>query len=960
MAKDIPIDVFDYPKPPARKASDYLGAYKGWIYSAIKLIAQDTSTIPLSLYKYNNSGQIEEVADHDALSALRIGNEYQTEQQLRAASVSYLKLIGEFAWLITRAGRRIVGIYPLRPDWIDVKPDGQGGVAYYEYRPGGSHKSIRVETENLIMHRSFNPENAYRGYGEVQAAALDIDIDEYSDRYNRNFFFNSALPSMFISTDANVDKASKRRFVEKFQSQHGGTRNAHKVAFMDGGKLNIDKVSANMQELDFQESKERLRDKILSSFLVSKANIGLTDNVNLANAQAQERRYKQLVVKPTLVSFVGFLNEFYLPLWEDTEDFFFNFEDPVPEDQETKLELYKTASQEGWVSTNEVRQDLLGLDPVEGGDVIYKPFNLQPIATVTEGIGSFVRGLFGRKGDQEEGVIAMQAPEYKKEKFNFGAPVRPKDARREKMRKLNENIQHDIKKLIVLLMKQGKVSDGKVETAITDEYRKARWKAFVEESQLYEQSMVKIVQDLSRDQQQQVVSNLTERRGLIESEKFTRPESVMFNPRTEKDRWYLKIRPFIARLINEQGNGELRDLALKQATSLDMASDLVVDFLETLGNEFVLEIQETTRDQLIETIREGIEAAESYQEIVGRVVGVYEDLRGYRAERIARTEVLRSLNFGSWVAYKQSGVVVEKEWLATMDDRVRDAHSQADGQRVGIDESFNVGGEELMYPVDPAGSATNTIHCRCTTIPITVFQREVYDVLEKNKKNRKVKKIMKAVSEKMAERELEDNIEKAKLAKAEAEKIKKRTEQVKQSVYSEAVDQIDKSIKQRTEKKLKEQEQKFLENKSLAKYEYNSIEKEISELEEMAGSKFEELKDIRGTLDSRKRAIEDEIDTMERSKRKDAEEKVREYRKRLRDSLDELDKSFKKKKKDIERLDKDIKEKESIIKKAQKKADDIISKAKGTANKYKEGALKEFKILRDRVENVIKKNNKGD
>jgi hypothetical protein len=54
-----------------------------------------------------------------------------------------------------------------------------------------------------------------------------------------------------------------------------------------------------------------------------------------------------------------------------------------------------------------------------------------------------------------------------------------------------------------------------------------------------------------------------------------------------------------------------------------------------------------------------------------------------------------------------------RTWNAMDDDRTRDAHADADGQEVGVDEAFDVGGEELMYPGDPAGSDENTLNCRC-------------------------------------------------------------------------------------------------------------------------------------------------------------------------------------------------------------------------------------------------------
>lgn len=57
---------------------------------------------------------------------------------------------------------------------------------------------------------------------------------------------------------------------------------------------------------------------------------------------------------------------------------------------------------------------------------------------------------------------------------------------------------------------------------------------------------------------------------------------------------------------------------------------------------------------------------------------------------------------------------VEKQWLTADDDRVRPAHEEADGQRVGLFEMFDVGNERLFAPRDPTGRPDNVIRCRCS------------------------------------------------------------------------------------------------------------------------------------------------------------------------------------------------------------------------------------------------------
>ena len=89
---------------------------------------------------------------------------------------------------------------------------------------------------------------------------------------------------------------------------------------------------------------------------------------------------------------------------------------------------------------------------------------------------------------------------------------------------------------------------------------------------------------------------------------------------------------------------------------------------------------------------------------------------GYNAERIVRTEVNRAYNLSNYaqsleVARETPGAL--KRWNSTGDMRTRDSHINAHGQLRPLDKPFNVKGEELQYPLDPAGSAANTINCRC-------------------------------------------------------------------------------------------------------------------------------------------------------------------------------------------------------------------------------------------------------
>lgn len=88
------------------------------------------------------------------------------------------------------------------------------------------------------------------------------------------------------------------------------------------------------------------------------------------------------------------------------------------------------------------------------------------------------------------------------------------------------------------------------------------------------------------------------------------------------------------------------------------------------------------------------------------------------AQRVVRTSTGGAYNGGTFTAGDASPRPLVKVWWSRRDQdlRVRDAHVRAHGQVQPYGEPFAVGGEFLMYPGDPAGSAENIVNCRCVVI----------------------------------------------------------------------------------------------------------------------------------------------------------------------------------------------------------------------------------------------------
>ena len=178
-----------------------------------------------------------------------------------------------------------------------------------------------------------------------------------------------------------------------------------------------------------------------------------------------------------------------------------------------------------------------------------------------------------------------------------------------------------------------------------------------------------------------------------------------------------KLDPIWDDKVEEFGQAALTEMGLDQA--FDMMNPDINKHLEDFGTTQITGyVNETTQQALRDTLSEGVEAGEGISELSKRVGEVFDAADGYRAELIARTEVLRSSNFATLEGYKQSKLVDKKEWISTPDDRVRDTHAEL-GSRppIEIDEDFEVDGLSAPAP-GQFDDASEDCNCRCTIAPV--------------------------------------------------------------------------------------------------------------------------------------------------------------------------------------------------------------------------------------------------
>lgn len=98
-----------------------------------------------------------------------------------------------------------------------------------------------------------------------------------------------------------------------------------------------------------------------------------------------------------------------------------------------------------------------------------------------------------------------------------------------------------------------------------------------------------------------------------------------------------------------------------------------------------------------------------------------------RAKLIARTETTYIANAAAkesaYESVKGLGIKLDKIWIHTQDERVRDTHWK-NPDPIRAEEKFTIGDKRMDFPGDPAGGAAECCNCRCTVAYLPSNDRE--------------------------------------------------------------------------------------------------------------------------------------------------------------------------------------------------------------------------------------------
>lgn len=650
--------------------------YAGYVYKAIDYIATNGARVPIYTEQKVNGQWVRKA--HTGMQPILQGTKDSPSLTwMLQGSVTYRKMFGECFWYINvmENSRKPYDRLLLYPQRIKVIADTQGKVLGYKYSASNGQE-IPLSIDEVFHAKYFNPANHQRGVGPLQKAGLYVDAERNTVEYVANFIDNNATPSGIIVLPATTGDTQFDAFELQWREKYGGLNNAGKTAILQADGVDFKQISSNLKDMQLTELKDMSIKDILAMFGVSKHMIGISDEGGLGRNSAEAHEYitNKHVIDPEIHDIVDALNdlaeiyfsdEFVSVDHEGAKDGAWRvwYESPVPEDKDYKLSVVRDG---GEIMTLNERRALMGLPRVEGGDVL---------------VDSNGNTLTVKKIGSAKATIRIKVKSKALPASHKTAEVAIKD------------------------------------TEYTGKQKEAYRLSIQGKQTAYERRYKTVVRSFIDKQLDQVLDDLGAKKSLK-----SMMDGNLNASKQAKELTDLSIGVFID-LLQEQG-----DLAIKFAggTEKFVITQDAKDYVRQSLEQAHLSYNEDIIASIGRAVSEGLAENESLQQIGKRVTAQYEGIKGYKMNRLVRTETLKSSNEATLYGYQQLGIS-EKEWFNNP-GACDYCKSVEDMGATGIQDVFIEKGESLtdsegnerVFDYESVEHPPLHPNCRCVLIPVRV------------------------------------------------------------------------------------------------------------------------------------------------------------------------------------------------------------------------------------------------
>ena len=593
-------------------------------------------------------------------------------------------------------------LHCLRPDLTRVHISEALEPDYYEFGQAYPYKRYN---KPFVMHsKLFAANDDVYGLSPVEVAAFLIDIQKASQKWNLALMSNMAAPSGAWVTKEILSDPAYRGLKREIHEKFSGPRNAREPVILHGG-VSWQSMSMTPLELDFLGTDDKLdRDVAGIFFNFPVFLLGLADATFANQEEAKHYLYTDITF-PIWDMFVDDLNSWLTPRYGGWLDY-------DREDVETiqqRIQAGKAQNSDranlefaGGTTTFLEAREIQGKEQLKVKDFIY----VQGVPVHVDQLDEYIAATTDKVINPPTPPQQLLLPPGQQTTITEEPPDDEQGT--------GNNDQRSDKSMPALL-------SAKVLDLQTAEQKEAYFKDVEARREKWEAEVASRIQAYFKTEQDAVLSAV----GDDAVDGAVNRADKAIDDLGESGVLKQIVVGIYQDVGGDSGNAVLAELksgvpdySTKDETTLfNLYAPDVLVFLLSLAAEKVVGINDYTKALLQSTMEEGVEAGESLIEIRKRIDSLYlQEIIPNRSYTIAATEVHEASEYGSYQGARSSGLTLMKVFLSTNDKHTRPEHAKANGQKVGMDEPFEVGGSKMMFPGDTSlGAKSNmTINCRCT------------------------------------------------------------------------------------------------------------------------------------------------------------------------------------------------------------------------------------------------------
>ena len=387
------------------------------VYACVRILAEAIASLPIHVYEYQDDGGKKLVHDHPLYYLLHDEpNPEMTSFVFRETLMSHLLIWGNaYAQIIRDGAGRVLGLYPLLPDKMDVQRDDRGNI-YYVYSRNSDENPMFKEYGNVklkaedVLHIPGLGFDGLIGYSPIAMAKNAVGMTLACEEYGASFFANGANPGGVLEHPGVLKDPSKVR--ESWNSVYRGVNNAHKIAVLEEG-MKYQQIGIPPEEAQFLETRKFQINEIARLYRIPPHMVGDLDKSSFSNIEQQSLEFVKYTLDPWVIRWEQSLQRSLLLPGEKGKYFIkLNVDGLLRGDYQSRMNGYAVGRQNGWFSANDIRE-MENMNPIpdeEGGNL----YLVNGAMTKLADAGAFAEADTG--GQKEEEKLPAQENSRKRGK----------------------------------------------------------------------------------------------------------------------------------------------------------------------------------------------------------------------------------------------------------------------------------------------------------------------------------------------------------------------------------------------------------------------------------------------------------------------------------------------------------------------------------------------------------------